>query len=207
VDGDFFVHYLDSPEQALLVIPLWTDIVPGGGGTMICPKAIPHVARHLYEHPEGVSPRMTPRKENPEFTQEKGLEWYLELAKTMPHDAFVEVTGVVGDVFLLHPLMMHSASNNMLRKVRVITNPPVSVKEPFNFDRADGNYSAVERKTLRDLGKERLNGWGITWPRQGIVPERIRVQERMKREEEERLRKVKENKQGVEGAVQVPTAA
>ena len=34
VDGDFFVHYLDSPEQALLVIPLFTDIVPGGGGTM-----------------------------------------------------------------------------------------------------------------------------------------------------------------------------
>ena len=207
VDGDFFVHYLDSPEQALLVIPLWTDIVPGGGGTMICPKAISHVARHLYEHSEGVSPRMTPRKENPEFTQEKGLEWYLQLARTMPDDAFVEVTGVVGDVFLLHPLMMHSASNNMLRKVRVITNPPVSVKEPFNFDRADGNYSAVERKTLRDLGKERLEGWKIAQPRQRIVPERIRVQERMKREEEERLRKLKESKQGVERAMQVPTAA
>lgn len=26
VDGDFFVHFLDSPEQALLVIPLFTDI-------------------------------------------------------------------------------------------------------------------------------------------------------------------------------------
>lgn len=34
VDGDFFVHYLDSPEQGLLVIPLFTDILPGGGGTM-----------------------------------------------------------------------------------------------------------------------------------------------------------------------------
>jgi hypothetical protein len=27
-DGDFFVHFLDSKEQALLVIPLWSDIVP-----------------------------------------------------------------------------------------------------------------------------------------------------------------------------------
>jgi hypothetical protein len=27
-DGDFFVHFLDSREQALLVIPLWSDIVP-----------------------------------------------------------------------------------------------------------------------------------------------------------------------------------
>ena len=43
VDGDFFVHYLDSPEQGLLVIPLFTDINPDGGGTFICPDAIPVV--------------------------------------------------------------------------------------------------------------------------------------------------------------------
>ena len=125
MDGDFFVHYLDSPEQALLVIPLWTDIVAGGGGTYICPGAIPTVAKHLYENPEGVSPRMTPRAQNPEFVQEQGLKWFNDLAASMPDEAFVEATGVVGDVYLLHPLMLHSASNNQLRKVRVITNPPV----------------------------------------------------------------------------------
>lgn len=206
VDGDFFVHYLDSPEQALLVIPLWTDIVPGGGGTMICPAAIPHVAKHLYENPEGVSPRMTSRRENPSFKEEKGLRWYTDLAKTMPDEAFVEVTGVVGDVFLLHPLMLHSASNNMLRKVRVITNPPVSVREPFVFDRADGNYSAVERKTLAALGKERLEGWKITAERQRLVPERVKVWEKMKREEEERLRKLEQSKDSGEVAKQIPTA-
>ena len=207
VDGDFFVHYLDSPEQALLVIPLWTDIVPGGGGTMICPTAIPKIAQHLYENPEGVSPRMSPRSQNPNFEQEQGLKWYIDLAKTMKNEDFVEVTGVVGDVFLLHPLMLHSASNNMLRKVRVITNPPVSVKDPFLFDREDGKYSAVERKTLRALGKERLEGWKITAERQRIVPERVKIQERMKREEEERLKKLQESKESVEGAKQVPTAA
>ena len=69
---------------------------------------------------------------------------------------------------------------DMLRKVRVITNPPVSVKEPFVFDRKDGNYSAVEKKTLAALGKERLDGWKITAERQRIVPERVRIQERMK---------------------------
>ncbi|KAL4879943.1 hypothetical protein BJY04DRAFT_192702 [Aspergillus karnatakaensis] len=47
VDGDFFMHYLDSPEQALLVIPLFSDIQERGGGTMICPEAIPFIARHL----------------------------------------------------------------------------------------------------------------------------------------------------------------
>ena len=46
-DGDFFVHFLDSPEQALLVIPLWSDIVERGGGTVVCGDGIKYIARHL----------------------------------------------------------------------------------------------------------------------------------------------------------------
>ena len=30
VDGDFFAHFLDSPQQALLMIPLYTDVRPNG---------------------------------------------------------------------------------------------------------------------------------------------------------------------------------
>ncbi|KAF2204104.1 hypothetical protein GQ43DRAFT_438242 [Delitschia confertaspora ATCC 74209] len=202
VDGDFFVHYLDSPEQALLVIPLWTSIAPSAGGTLICPSAIPIIASHLYAHPEGVSPRMTPRAQNPTFSQENsdgedGLKFFNDIARSMPSSAFIEATGAVGDVYFLHPLMLHSASNNALRIPRVITNPPVSLNEPFNFDRPDEkDYSVVELKTLRALGKSRLEGWRITEERQGVIPERVRIQERMKREEEERLRKLKEQ-QGV----------
>ncbi len=47
VDGHFFVHFLDSREQALLVIPLFTDIVEHAGDTMICPDAISAIAKHL----------------------------------------------------------------------------------------------------------------------------------------------------------------
>lgn len=47
VDGDFFIHFLDSREQGLLVIPLFNDIVEHAGGTIICPDSIPHMARHL----------------------------------------------------------------------------------------------------------------------------------------------------------------
>jgi hypothetical protein len=46
-DGDFFVHFLDSPEQALLVIPLWSDIESKGGGTAVCGDGIKHTAKHL----------------------------------------------------------------------------------------------------------------------------------------------------------------
>lgn len=193
VDGDFFVHYLDSPEQGLLVTPLFTDIEPNGGGTMICPEAIPKLARHLYEHPEGVCPRMTPR-DGEDFNQQKNLKWFNNLAKSCSN--FVEAAGKVGDVYLMHPLMLHSPSDNSLRRVRIITNPPVSLKEPFNFDREDGNYSLVERKTLKSLGKDRLEGWKITMPREGVLPERLRIQEAMRQEELRRLAEIKKRSGG-----------
>ncbi|KAJ4391184.1 hypothetical protein N0V93_004801 [Gnomoniopsis smithogilvyi] len=188
VDGDFFVHYLDSPEQGLLIIPLFTDIPPQGGGTVIYPSGMRTVAQHLYAHPEGVSPRMVPRAE-PDFKAERNLAWFNSVASRGADEDYVEATGETGDVYLLHPLMLHSATNNSLRNVRIITNPPVSLRAPFNFDREDaGEYSLVERATLRMLGKEvGLKGWKITQPREAVVPARVRIQEQMKRDELKRL--------------------
>jgi len=45
--GDFFIHFLDSPEQGLLVIPLFTDILPNGGGTWICSEGVGKLAQWL----------------------------------------------------------------------------------------------------------------------------------------------------------------
>ena len=207
VDGDFFVHFLDSPEQGLLVIPLFTDIKSGGGGTMICPDAIPIMARHLRDHPDGVSPRMTPRAENPKWEPESNLDFFNNVAKAMPRESFVEVTGKVGDVFLLHPLMLHAASSNSLRNVRIITNPPVSLKEPMNFDREDeSQYSYVERKTLRALGVDRLRGWKVTGSRDEVIPERVRRMARMKEEELQRLKDLESKAAGVQVAEVSATA-
>ncbi|KAI0202783.1 hypothetical protein F4808DRAFT_58456 [Astrocystis sublimbata] len=188
VDGDFFVHYLDSPEQALLVTPLFTDIVPRGGGTVICPPGVDKIANWLYDHPQGVSPWMRPR-DSVDFTKEKSgvYEWYRDMLSDVPDDAFVEATGDVGDVYLLHPLMMHCASDNSLRHVRIITNPPVSLKEPHCFDRADGDYSLVERKTMNCIGEDKLKGWKPTGPREPVIPQRVRIQEAMKLEEMKRM--------------------
>ncbi|KAI1213268.1 uncharacterized protein F4807DRAFT_256901 [Annulohypoxylon truncatum] len=198
VDGDFFVHFLDSPEQALLVIPLFTDIVSEGGGTMICPKAIGNVARELYEHPEGLSPRMVQRA-HPDFPRERNLKWYCDVVQSCADEDFVEATGSVGDVYLLHPLMMHSATSNARRDVRIITNPPVSLKEPFCFDRGEGKggeYSLVERKTMDAVGgEEMLKGWKTTMPRERIVPERVHIQEAMKREELRRMEEEQNQRQ------------
>lgn len=202
VDGDFFVHYLDSPEQGLLVIPLFTPIPPQGGGTALYPPGMRAVAAHLHAHPEGVSPRMAPRGA-PEFESGKKLDWFNGVAARGAEGDYVEACGDVGDVFLLHPLMLHSSTNNARRAVRIITNPPVSLREPFRFHREDGAYTLVERATLRMLlGRERedegLPGWAITHPRERVVPERLKIQERMKMEE---LKRLEEQKQKASGSV------
>lgn len=138
-----------------------------------------------YAHPEGLLPSMKPQTmpDSEEFSRNEIL-----VKPSLARDeAFHEVTGEVGDVFLLHPLMLHSASRNLLRTPRIITNPPVSLKEPFNLSRPDGKYNLVEKKTLLELGKpEGLGEWKITEERRIIVPERIRRQEREKAEREKR---------------------
>lgn len=101
--------------------------------------------------------------------------------------------------------MLHSATNNSLRNVRIITNPPVSLRAPFDFDREDPReYSLVERATLRMLGKEEgeggLKGWKITQPREAVVPARVRIQEQMKRDELKRLEEEKKKRETVAAA-------
>lgn len=161
-----------------------------GGATIICPEAIPKIAKHLHDHPEGVSPRMVPRgQEGFQMGQHKDLSFFCNVAKSC--DNFVEATGKVGDVYLMHPLMLHAPSSNALRRVRIIINPAVSLKEEHNFDREDGNYSLVEQFTLKALGKERLPGWKATGPRETVIPARLQMQEQMRQEELKRLAALK----------------
>ena len=130
---------------------------------------------------------MAPRgQENPQDR----LEFYSNIVKDC--DTFHEMTGEVGDVILLHPLMLHSASKNSLRIPRIITNPPVSLRAPFCFNRSDPQeYSLVELKTLKELDKDSLPDWKVTASRDKIVPERLKVQQKMMDEELQRLEKNK----------------
>ncbi|KAJ9610473.1 hypothetical protein H2200_005250 [Cladophialophora chaetospira] len=186
VDGDFFIHFLDSPEQGLLVIPLFTDIHPNGGGTWICNEGPKRVGQWLYDHPNGVNPWMGPVGEE----RDPSLHFFNNIIKDCADSSFHEMTGNLGDVILLHPLMLHSASKNGRRLVRIITNPPVSLNEPFIFDRVNPDeYSLVELKTIKDLGgQEKLKGWKITGERKPVVPERLRVQAKWMEEEAKRLK-------------------
>jgi hypothetical protein len=162
-DGDFFRHFLDSPEQGLLVIALFSDIEERGGGTYLACDSVEHVARYLADHPEGVSP---PRGD---FTAEMA---------TRCHD-FVEATGSVGDVYFMHPFMLHSQSHNASDRIRFIINPPVKLREPMCFSRPRfADHSPVERGVQRALGVERYE-FAATHAREAIVPERLARERRI----------------------------
>ncbi len=169
-DGDFFRHFLDSPEQGLLTLVIWSDIQPQGGATFVAADSVPVVARFLAEHPEGVLPN--------EFDHTSLI--------AQCHD-FVEATGQVGDVYLLHPYVLHAKSQNLLGIPRLITNPPVHLLEPMQFNRPDpADLSPVELAVLRGLGVERLD-FRPTAPRERVVPERVARQQKMMEEERARL--------------------
>ncbi len=140
-DGSYFRHFLDSREQALLTIVLWSDMLHQGGGTFVSPDSVRVMARHLLEHPEGLLPRDLDTK----------------TLIQQCHD-FEEITGNAGDFVILHPFILHASSQNTIRKPRFMTNPPIVLKEPMNLNRADAeDFSLLERATLHYLGLERLD--------------------------------------------------
>jgi hypothetical protein len=169
-DGDFFRHFLDSPEQGLLTIVLWTDMQHRGGGTFIAADSVSVVARYLAEHPEGVL--------STEFD-------FAGLARQCSD--FRELTGKAGDVVLMHPYLLHATSQNVMRHGRLITNPPIALRQPLQLDRADPDeLSSVERAVLHGLGVERFD-FTPTADRELVVPERVREQQHREAAEAERL--------------------
>lgn len=171
-DGDFFLHFLDSPEQALLTVVLWDDVVERGGPTYFAADSVSHVARLLAAHPEGVCPF----EGDPERDGLPGdIHRYDFPGLIAECRDFRQATGCAGDVFLMHPFMLHSASPNVLKRPRFISNPAVSLREPMKFHRPDGAYSPVERAVLNGLGVTHLD-FKPTVPRRSVDggAERIR---------------------------------
>jgi len=134
-------------------------------------RVVSVVGRYLAAHPEGTNPFELP------FT-----EWIAECKD------FRETSGRAGDVFLLHPYMLHTSSYNHRREARFMINPAAGFREPMRFDRrSDGSaYSPVEMAVLRGLGVDHLD-FTPTSPRRMIVPPRVAMQEELRKQELSRL--------------------
>jgi len=127
---------LDKLHTGLLSLVLYSDLRPNSGNTWICPDSVPAVARTLAAAPEGVdfcdpntAPKITARCRR-----------------------FEQITGEAGDVFLLHPLILHSASPNPSPRIRWASNPMVYLDEALDPWRAEA--SPVEAMIARALAPD-----------------------------------------------------
>jgi len=136
VDGIQFHHHIDSRDQGLLPIFLFSDIEPGTCGTAISVGSHKITARVLVDAEPG------------------GLD-DAELTRRVlrhPREKVLEMAGQAGDVVLLHPFMLHAASANTGTTVRFICNPCIPLHEPMNLDREDAKlYSPLERSIVTAL--------------------------------------------------------
>ena len=116
VEGDF-VHHVWSPEQAILPLFCFSDVEPGGGGTLLAAGSHRIAARLLWEsEPTGLAsddiwPEMNRRLD--------AMGWEI-----------VEVTAQAGDVVLAHPLVFHSSNPNHGTRPRVMAQPRYDMIEP-----------------------------------------------------------------------------
>ncbi|NOR61591.1 MAG: hypothetical protein GQ535_03735 [Rhodobacteraceae bacterium] len=133
VDGDSFQHYLDSPEQSLLIIVLWTDVVETSGPTLILPDSVRPVAEALQAAQDGC--------------EQMGLPYADIVADCQPP---TKLCGQAGDVFLMHPFVVHTASPKADSGIRLISNPVIRRKKPFIL--RDGGDCPVSAYTLSKLG-------------------------------------------------------
>ncbi|MYD43021.1 MAG: hypothetical protein F4W90_03910 [Gammaproteobacteria bacterium] len=141
-DGWHFRHFLNSPEQSLVTVPLYSDIQPRSGGTYLAVDSIAPVARLLRDTPQGL---------HPDSVQGAG---FLIPGLIEQCTNFVELTGEAGDVAFLHPYMMHRVSINASTRPRFIANMAPVLKEPMCFKRPQGEaYSLVELAVLHALSE------------------------------------------------------
>ncbi len=136
IDGNWFRHTLDCPNQGLLVIGLFSDIGPRGGGTILAQGSHKMTARVLSRHPEGLTHREL-----------------FDLVLSDPIGDLLEVTGATGDVVLAHPFLFHTRGMNHSGRVRIMSNTEAGLAEPMCFDRPDGDYSVLERSILQALAE------------------------------------------------------
>jgi hypothetical protein len=139
IDGGFFHHHVDSAEQGMLPIFVFSDIDPGDGGTAISVGSHKVAARVLRDAvPDGLAQGELGRR-----VREEHFRLKLEVR---------EVHARAGDIAMIHPFMLHTVSTNTGPRVRVICNPHVDYKERTNVLRDPARaVSPVEVAILRAI--------------------------------------------------------
>ncbi len=121
IEGGWFRHHLNSPEQALVNLFCFSTVHPGEGGTLLVENSHLLAARLLWDaEPDGLDADNFDEPLTAILEQE---DW----------PGVVEVVAEEGDVMLIHPLLFHSSNPNHGTRPRVMAQPAFSMTEPKRF--------------------------------------------------------------------------
>ncbi|HZG88156.1 phytanoyl-CoA dioxygenase family protein [Paenibacillus sp.] len=170
IDGIHHPQYIDSPEQGLLLLCLFSDIRERGGGTLVVEGSHRIVARILRDHPEGLAVKDVNElaKRHPYLAELTGRaplpDGASRIERFMNRDTVdetgvrlrvVETTGGPGDVIIGHPFLFHAASQNHSGIPRFMCNNQAPLKEKIKLRRQAGDtHTPLERSILRAIGAE-----------------------------------------------------
>jgi hypothetical protein len=129
-------RYLNAPQQGLIAIMLFSDIGPGDGGTAL--RVGSHRTTACVLHAAGDAGL-------------DGGQYQDQAVRASEQLPVIEAQGAIGDVLLCDGFLVHSQSNNVGSKVRIITNNAIHLHEPMNFARPDGDYSVRERSIRKAI--------------------------------------------------------
>ena len=111
VDGAHFArHRHDSPEQSAIVLPVLSDVERGGGATCVVPRS--HVA---------VRDRLI-RSGDLSYAGLFALAHWIGLCAKLSGAVVETAPTRAGDVLIMHPLLVHSASANCTATPRLAFN-------------------------------------------------------------------------------------
>jgi hypothetical protein len=168
-DGWHFRHFLDSPQQGLLLGYFYSDLLPGSGGTQICVDSIGVVARLLARYPQGIHP--------------DSVMSYIRPYMVKECSQFAELTGEAGDMAIMHPYMVHRVAGNPSGRPRFGQFPSIVLSQPMQFGRPDPrDYSLAELVVLKELGRLTRFDFAadadyVTYPREDITPPPSRTEQ------------------------------
>jgi hypothetical protein len=144
VDGGHFdPHYLHSPEQSVVVLPMVRSVAKGGGNTSILAQSHRYMIHVLHDsRKEGISKKIT--------------QDCRELGKVWPEGHIVDVEPCqAGDVLLLHPFVVHAAGFTQLgHPLRISFNMGTQWTRPvMDFEASswleDSIRDALEKEPLQ----------------------------------------------------------
>ena len=168
-DGWHFRHFLDAPQQRLLLAVFFSDILPNSGGTQICVDSVGVVARLLAQYPEGIHPDT--------------VQSYIKPHMIKECNEFEELTGEAGDLAIMHPYMVHRVAGNPSGRARFAQFPSIKLSRPMQFAREEpSEYSLTELVVLKALGQLKRFAFAtradyVKYPREDITPPPSRTEQ------------------------------